>query len=171
MPLYLEGAEDIHSQVMPMVWADLYNFHRERVETHADMFGEDVLGRILLGKEIMGTDYAAALRHREHWNRTLDRALRAADVLLCPTTPVAAPLAEESADMVATTHRLTAFTFPFSWAGVPSISLPCGLTPNGLPIGVQITAKHWREGQLLKIGAVYQSTTDWHLQRAPLLGS
>ena len=170
VPLYLEGAENIHSRVMPMVWADLYNFHRERVETHPDMFGEDVLGRILLGKEITGADYAAALRHREHWNRTLGRALRAVDVLLCPTTPVAAPLAEESTDMVATTHRLTAFTFPFSWAGLPSISLPCGFTPNGLPVGVQITAKHWREGQLLKMGAAYQLITDWHLRRAPLLG-
>ena len=141
VPVHLEGAEKIHSRVMPMVWADLYNFHKERVENHADMFGEDVLGRILLGKDITGAGYAAALRHREHWNRTLDRALRAVDVLLCPTTPVPAPLAEESADMVATTHRLTAFTFPFSWAGVPGISLPCGFTPDGLPIGVQITAR------------------------------
>ena len=97
--------------------------------------------------------------------------MRAVDVLLCPTAPVPAPLAEESADMVATTHRLTAFTFPFSWAGVPGISLPCGFTPDGLPIGVQITARHWREGQLLRIGAAYQSATDWHIRRAPLLDS
>jgi aspartyl-tRNA(Asn)/glutamyl-tRNA(Gln) amidotransferase subunit A len=169
VPVHLEGADKIHGRVMPMVWADLYNFHKERVETHAEMFGEDVLGRILLGKDITGAAYAAALRHREHWNRTLDRALRAVDVLLCPTVPVPAPLAEESADMVATTHRLTAFTFPFSWAGVPGVSLPCGFTPDGLPVGVQITARQWQEGLLLRIGAVYQSVTDWHMRRAPLL--
>lgn len=169
VPIHLDGAETIHGRVMPMVWADLYHFHRERVETQAELFGEDVLGRILLGKDVTGADYADALRHREQWNRALDRCFRSVDVLLCPTTPVAAPLAKESADMVATTHRLTAFTFPFSWAGVPGISLPCGFTSDGLPVGVQITARKWQEGLLLRIGAAYQSATDWHTRRAPLL--
>jgi aspartyl-tRNA(Asn)/glutamyl-tRNA(Gln) amidotransferase subunit A len=169
IPVHLDGAETIHGRVMPMVWADLYAFHRERVENRPDMFGEDVLNRILLGRSVSGAGYAEAQRHREHWNRTVERCLRTVDVILTPTTPVTAPLIADSTDMLATTHRLTAFTFPFSWVGVPGLSVPCGFTGQGLPIGVQIHGRHWEEGLLFRTGIAFQKDTDWHLRHAPLI--
>ena len=168
-PIDLEGAETIQANVMPMVWADLYAFHRERVENQADMFGEDVLNRILLGKSVSGADYAEALQQRQTWNRRVERCLQAVAVILTPTTPVPAPRIADSKDMLATTHRLTSFTFPFSWVGVPGLSIPCGFTSDGLPIGVQIHGRHWGEGLLLRIGATFQRETDWHLRKPPLI--
>ena len=162
VPVRLDGAETVQRRVMPMVWADLYQFHKERVTSQADMYGEDVLGRILLGKDISGADYAEALRHREQWNRIMARTLREVDVILTPTSPVPAPLIDDSGDMVATTHRLTSFTFPFSWSGVPGLSVPCGFTPEGMPVGVQVHGRKWEEGLLLRIGTAYQRATDWH---------
>ncbi|MFQ5954491.1 MAG: amidase [Kiloniellales bacterium] len=168
--LRLEGAEEAHARVMPMVWADLYEFHRQRVEQHPGMFGQDVLDRILLGRSVSGADYAAALRWREHWNRVVERALRDLDAILTPTSPVPAPLISESTDMLATTHQLTRFTFPFSWVGVPGLSIPCGFTAEGLPIGMQLHGRRWTEGLLLRMGVAYQRRTDWHLRRPPLIG-
>lgn len=165
----LDGAEEAHGRVMPMVWADLYDYHRERVESRPEMFGDDVRHRILLGRDISGADYAAALRWREGWNRTVNRALRDVDAILTPTTPLPAPKIADAADMLATTHHLTRFTYPFSWVGVPGLAIPCGFTADRLPIGLQLHGRHWEEGLLFQIGAAYQRATDWHRQRPPIL--
>ena len=86
-------------------------------------------------------------------------------MILTPTTPVVAPLISEIEDMVSTTHNLTWFTFPFSWAGVPGISLPCGFNSDELPIGMQLHGRKWEEGLLFRIGVSYQSITDWHCKK------
>ena len=165
----LDGADSAQQDVMPMVWADAYEYHRERAEGAPELFGQDVLERILLGRDISGRDYAAALRARERWNRVIDRALQDVDVILTPTTPRAAPLIESSTDMLATTHHLTRFTYLFSWSGLPGLSIPCGFTAEGLPIGTLLNSRPYEEGALFRIGAVYQASTDWHHRKPPLL--
>ena len=167
----LEGAEYAQQSVMPMVWADAYEYHRERVESAPEKFGRDVLNRILLGRDIAGCDYAAALRARERWNRTVDRTLEQVDVILTPTTPITAPLVEESSDMLSTTHHLTRFTYLFSWAGLPGLSVPCGFTSAGMPIGMLLNGRPWEETLLFQIGHSYQNDTDWHSRRPPLLNA
>ena len=169
--IHLEGAEEAHGRMMPILWADLYAFHRERAESQPELFGEDVLARVLLGREVSGEDYAKAMRWRETWLRTIDRALSEVDAILTPTTPVPAPLIADAANMLATTHKLTRFTFPFSWVGVPGLAIPCGFTADGLPIGMQLHGRRWQEGLLLRIGAAYQAATDWHRRRPPLLNA
>ena len=165
----LEGADSAQQDVMPMVWADAYEYHRERAEGAPELFGQDVLDRILLGRDISGRDYAAALRARERWNRVIDRALQDVDVILTPTTPGAAPLVESSTDMLATTHHLTRFTYLFSWPGLPGLSIPCGFTAEGLPIGALLNSRPYEEGALFRIGSAYQASTDWHHRKPPLL--
>ena len=167
----LEGAEYAQQSVMPMVWADAYEYHRERVESAPEKFGRDVLDRILLGRDIAGCDYAAALRARERWNRTVDRTLEQVDVILTPTTPITAPLVEESSDMLSTTHHLTRFTYLFSWAGLPGLSVPCGFTSAGMPSGMLLNGRPWEETLLFQIGHSYQNDTDWHSRRPPLLNA
>ena len=165
----LEGADSAQQDVMPMVWADAYEYHRERVEDAPELFGQDVRDRILLGRDISGRDYAAALRARERWNRVVDRALQEVDVILSPTTPRVAPSIESSTDMLATTHHLTRFTYLFSWSGLPGLSIPCGFTANELPIGVLLNGRPYEEGVLFRIGSDYQANTDWHQRKPPLL--
>jgi len=165
----LEDAEQAQQSVMPMVWADAYEYHRDRAENTPECFGRDVLDRILLGREVSGRDYAAALRARESWNRTVDRVLEGVDVILTPTTPITAPLIQDSGDMLSTTHHLTRFTYLFSWSGLPGLSVPCGFTKTGLPIGMLLNGRPWEEKLLFRIGNCYQDNTDWHKRTAPLL--
>mgnify|MGYP003311668485 FL=1 len=152
-----------------MVWADAYEYHRDRAENTPECFGRDVLDRILLGREVSGRDYAAALRARESWNRTVDRVLEGVDVILTPTTPITAQLIQDSGDMLSTTHHLTRFTYLFSWSGLPGLSVPCGFTKTGLPIGMLLNGRPWEEKLLFRIGNCYQDNTDWHKRTAPLL--
>jgi Asp-tRNA(Asn)/Glu-tRNA(Gln) amidotransferase A subunit family amidase len=71
--------------------------------------------------------------------------------------------------MIATTAKLTRFTYPWSLAHMPAVSLPCGLADNGMPVGVQLGADQWQEGLLLRAGVAYQGATDWHRMRPPAL--
>ena len=165
----LEGAETIHAEVMPMVWADAYEYHRERIEAEPDRFGTDVHDRILLGRDVSGRDYAEALRHKARWDRVIDRVLHEVDIIVSPTAPVTAPSLVDSQNMLATTHHLTRFTFPFSWACLPGLSIPCGFSPEGLPIGLLLNGRPFEEGVLFRAGYAYQSATDWHQKAPPLV--
>jgi aspartyl-tRNA(Asn)/glutamyl-tRNA(Gln) amidotransferase subunit A len=83
--------------------------------------------------------------------------------LLTPTTPIAAPTIEGH-DAVEQAGRLTRFTAPFNLAGLPALSVPCGFTKEGLPIGIQIVARAWSDAKVLNAGYAYEQATDWHLQ-------
>ena len=170
-PVRLEAAETVHADVMPMVWADAYQYHRDRVEGEPERFGQDVRDRLRLGRDVSGRDYAEALRHKARWNRTVDRVFSEVDIILTPTSPVTAPSLIDSQNMLATTHHLTRFTFPFSWACLPGLSVPCGFSFEGLPIGMLLNGRPFEEGVLFRAGYAYQLETDWHCKTPPLLAS
>ena len=65
-------------------------------------------------------------------------------------------------------RMLTRFTSPFNLGGTPALSLPCGFTESGLPIGLQIVSKHWGEGKALQAGEAYEQVTDWHKKHPAL---
>jgi aspartyl-tRNA(Asn)/glutamyl-tRNA(Gln) amidotransferase subunit A len=79
--------------------------------------------------------------------------------------PTTAPLLKASGD---TYDRGRQFTLPFSWTGVPSISVPCGFDRNGLPIGMQIVGDEMKESLLLQVAAAYERVTEFHRMHPPL---
>jgi aspartyl-tRNA(Asn)/glutamyl-tRNA(Gln) amidotransferase subunit A len=80
---------------------------------------------------------------------------------------VVAPLISES-DTDAASALLTRNTAPFNLAGLPAISVPCGFSKAGLPIGMTLVGAAWQEALVLRAGHAYQRATDWHLRRPPL---
>jgi aspartyl-tRNA(Asn)/glutamyl-tRNA(Gln) amidotransferase subunit A len=163
----LPGAEDALEAANTVVRAEALAIHRERLEAAPDEYGEDVRRRLALGAGGRGTDYAAARQTGRIWRRTVESAFRRVDVVVSPATAIVAPIAA-AADMIETTLRLIRFTQGWSLAGVPVLALPCGFSADGLPIGLQLAARWWDERTLFRLGAAYQSATDWHL-RAPAL--
>jgi aspartyl-tRNA(Asn)/glutamyl-tRNA(Gln) amidotransferase subunit A len=83
---------------------------------------------------------------------------------LLPSTPIAAPLIEGN-DAVEQARRLTRFTAPFNLAGLPALSIPCGYTKSGLPIGLQIVSRAWNEAGVLEAARAYERETDWNAPR------
>ena len=81
--------------------------------------------------------------------------------MLTPATPIAAPTVEGH-DAVEQAGRLTRFTSPFNLTGLPALSVPCGFTENGLPIGLQIISRPWAESKVLNAGYAYEQSTEWH---------
>ena len=87
------------------------------------------------------------------------------DALLTPTLPTVAPALSASGDIY---DRGRQFMLPFSWVGVPSISVPCGFDGKGMPIGMQIVGDEMRESLLLRIAAAYEGATEFQRRRPPV---
>jgi aspartyl-tRNA(Asn)/glutamyl-tRNA(Gln) amidotransferase subunit A len=154
-----------------MTQADGAAFHRERFLDHPLGFGEDVRLRLQSGLAFTSSEYSLARRTQTEMRRRMelffcDAALPDSgyDVLLLPSTPIAAPLIEGN-DALEQARRLTRFTAPFNLTGLPAISLPCGFTANGLPIGLQIVAPALAEKKLLQAAQAYEQATDWHTKK------
>ncbi len=145
---------------------DAAAYHREHLRERAADIGADVLTRLRTGQTFTGVDYAQARRDREDLRREWSALLREHDIILSPTTVIPAP-ARDGQDAVAAAQRLTVNTLPFNLTGLPALSIPCGSTKAGLPIGLQLAAGAWRERFLLRVARAYERATPWH-ERLPL---
>ena len=161
----LPGAEQAFPQVCVQIYCDAANFHRQRLTEEPNAFSAPIYERMKRGLEISGVDYAASLRFKESWMRTVGEAFEGVDVILSPTTPVPALPLEDTPDLHELTGRAASLTYAGSLASIPGLSLPCGFTKDGLPAGVMLQAAWWNDPLLLQVGYAYQSVTDWHKKR------
>ena len=142
-----------------MTTADAAAFHRERVEQSPNDFGTDVLARLRRGAAFGATDYADARRRQTVLRRTFESWFAEHggpfDVVVLPTTPVTAPRIA-GLDAVAMAPVLTRLTAPFNFTGLPALSVPCGVSVAGLPIGLQIVGAPWAERRVLRAGYAYE---------------
>jgi aspartyl-tRNA(Asn)/glutamyl-tRNA(Gln) amidotransferase subunit A len=160
------GAEDAVETCSRVIWAEATAIHADRMEHNPDGFGDDVRKRLAFGHKVSGPEYAQCMESARRWRRTLEGVFESVDVILSPMNCVVAPLAD--AEMIETTKRLTRLTYGWSLAGLPAISIPCGLSADGLPIGLQLAAAPWRETELISVAATYQDRTSWHEALPPL---
>jgi aspartyl-tRNA(Asn)/glutamyl-tRNA(Gln) amidotransferase subunit A len=144
-----------------MMLADAYQFHQERLASEPATYGPDVRRRILAGKDVSGADYSAARSWAARWSSQVRAAFRDVDVLISPTVPRPAPRLEDFADTLTATAQLTHYSYAWTLADVPIISVPCGFV-DGLPVGMQVIADQYREDLLLRVAVNYQHATTWH---------
>ncbi|MBN2386847.1 MAG: amidase [Anaerolineales bacterium] len=156
---WLEAAARANGQ---MTQGDAAAVHRERLATRPREIGADVLRRLEAGAALSSTEYALARRTQVEMRHRLSAFFAEYEILLTPTVPVPAPLIE-GADSVQQAGQLTRFTAPFNLTGVPALSVPCGFTGRGLPIGLQIVGRMWSEAAVLRAGQAYeQAAALWH---------
>ncbi|PWB74859.1 MAG: Asp-tRNA(Asn)/Glu-tRNA(Gln) amidotransferase subunit GatA [Anaerolineales bacterium] len=144
-----------------MTQADGAAVHRERLEEHPDWFGEDIRRRLEDGAKTTSTEYILARRTQSEVRKRCELFFESYDLLLTPTTPIAAPTIEGH-DAVEQAGRLTRFTAPFNLTGLPALSVPSGFTKEGLPIGLQIVSRAWGDAKALNAGHAFEQATDWH---------
>jgi len=161
----LPGADETFEQTAVQIYCDAANFHRQRLEEEPDAFSGPIYERMSRGLKLTGVDYAASLRFKEAWKRTLARAFEDVDLILSPTSPVAPLPLEDSPDLHRLTARAASLTYAGSLGSIPGLSLPCGFTADGLPVGLMLQAAWWNDPLLLQAGVAYQAVTDWHERR------
>jgi aspartyl-tRNA(Asn)/glutamyl-tRNA(Gln) amidotransferase subunit A len=145
--------------------ADACEVHADALDNRRDAISRQVFERMSKGRALTAVDYARAERFREEWRRTLRGLFTQIDILLFPATPRPAPPIEDGAHLEDATRHATRFTYGGGLAGLPGLSLPCGLTSSGLPIGVLLEAAWFNEAALLRAGRAWQRATDWHERR------
>jgi aspartyl-tRNA(Asn)/glutamyl-tRNA(Gln) amidotransferase subunit A len=150
-----------------MTQADGAAFHRERLKEHPDWFGADVRQRLETGAAFTSSEYILARRTQAEVKRRCELLLNLYDVLVLPTTPISAPVIEGE-NAVERARQLTRFTSPFNLTGLPALTVPCGFTKDGLPIGLQFVSRAWNEAGVLRAGYAFQQATDWHTRKCPV---
>ena len=141
-------------------------------ETRRHGFGSEVTRRIMLGTFALSSGYYDAYYLKAQQARTLIRhdfaeVFKTVDALVTPTSPVVAFLIGEKAGDPVQMYLVDVTTLPVNVAGLPGLSVPCGLS-DGLPVGMQLIGPHLSEPTLLRIGHAYEQATEWHKQRPPL---
>ena len=160
----LHGTRAIVERTAEMLLAEAAAVHEQRLRESPEIFAADVLTRLRRGASVSGSQYARARQDQRRWTRAVQQALGEVDVLLAPSTPIAAPLLADS-DPLETTATLSAHLAIFSFARVPALAVPVGFS-SGLPLGMQLVGRHFEEWTLLRAAHAYQSVTDWHLRHA-----
>ena len=141
--------------------------------SRAEGFGTEVKRRIMLGTYALSSGYYDAYYLKAQKVRTLIRqdfrdAFAKADVLLTPVAPTPAfRIGEKTADPLQM-YLSDIFTIPVNLAGTCGMSLPCGFSDKGLPIGLQLIGKPFDETAILKAGHAFEQATEWHEKKAPL---
>ena len=151
-----------------MIFSDACAFHAERLRQTPEKFSKPVHDRMTAGLKFTAVDYANAMRAREVWKNDLARLFGTIDILLSPTLPTLVPPIQEDKSLLESTRDATRNTYAGAFGQLPGLSVPCGFSGDGLPIGLQLEATWWDEPLLLRVGHAYQQITNWHLRRPSL---
>ena len=164
-------------------------FVEELPPERRELFSERYRDSVIRGLETTASSYLRSLQYTQRIHTALERAMEGFDALIVPTTPMLAPsvesvevgaarAAEAAAEAKARgdppppaggpTANIGRYTSPFNRSGQPAITIPCGFSSNGLPIGIMIVGSHFAEATVLRVSHAYQQATEWHLRRPPL---
>jgi aspartyl-tRNA(Asn)/glutamyl-tRNA(Gln) amidotransferase subunit A len=174
-----EGAEIVHLELQPPTMntyrtiqtpeASLAHMERGWLPEHLDAYTERTRSRLLHGQTIPAIDYLRAQQERRAFSGNLRASMQGIHALVLPTLPIPAIRIDQAdTDIVIdgvtenATLALLRLTMPYNLAGLPAISLPCGFSAGGLPIGLQVAGKPFEESMILRIAHAYQQLTDWH---------
>jgi aspartyl-tRNA(Asn)/glutamyl-tRNA(Gln) amidotransferase subunit A len=159
---YLKETEHAGNQI---AWAEATHYHQQAgwYPLHSADYGEDVRSRLEMGEKVSALEYLRALDLRDKFIAGFHLALleNEVDALVTPTTPIAAPLIDEETISIAgkdhpTRALLLRLNRPANLGGLPAISVPCGLTPSGLPAGLQFLAALNAESLLLDLASRFE---------------
>jgi aspartyl-tRNA(Asn)/glutamyl-tRNA(Gln) amidotransferase subunit A len=154
--------------------AEAYAYHAKFVSRSPELYQPETLRRIRSGEEISADEFEKRRRELKQIRSSIHKAFEKVDALLAPTAPVPAPAIDElkrNPELLRPCELLLLRnTRPVNVWGLPAISIPCGFTSAGLPVGLQIIGPHWREDRVLQLAHAYEQATQWHRHNPKLAG-
>jgi aspartyl-tRNA(Asn)/glutamyl-tRNA(Gln) amidotransferase subunit A len=154
-----------------VIRAEAYAYHAGYIARDPDLYFPETLAKLRSGADIDSPSYIRARRDLDRLRRSTLNVFSSVDLLVTPTTPL---LATRALDYPSTFEGAVALdasilrnTRPFNMYGLPTISIPCGLSSSGLPIGLQVSGPPWEEQRVLALAQAFQQATDWHTRRPP----
>ena len=165
----MAGAEAMAGIPLSGIWsavvgAEAISFHQSLLDKTAQLSGPEISARIASGAKIGRSAYEHAQQQLAQLRQAVDAVFASVDILVTPTSPVPACAIDTEPSLEAMRN-----TMPLSVYGLPTISIPCGFTSDGMPVGLQITGPRRGEAFLFGAAATYEQATEWHRHR-PNLG-
>ena len=149
--------------------AESFAYHADNVKRTSELYQPETLRRIRSGENISAAEYIQRRRELDEERRHATGFFSDVDLLITPTIPIPSPaigeLKKDAAALRPAELTLLRNTRPFNVWGLPTISVPCGFTSSGLPIGLQIAGPQWREDLVLRMAHSYEQATEWHGRR------
>lgn len=172
VPVKLAEIEAANRASLPIALAEAYQYHRQAgfFPARAAEYSEDVRSRLERGAGITAADYLDAREVITRATREFRECAQQVDAVIAPTVPVGAPRIGQERVTIAGVEEdvrgaLLRMCRPANLWGAPAISIPCGATPEGLPIGLQLIGFEGREAALLQLAEMYEAATEWHERR------
>lgn len=158
--------EEVPDMQSATISSEAYFIHKEHFERESSSYGWDVRQRLEDSKKTLGYRYVEAQEFRKRMSLKLDNLFGDVDVLVMPTTPLTATdtgqvKAHIRAQEVNIRAHLTRYTNPWNLTGFPALTIPCGLSPDGLPVGLQIVGPRFSEQKLLSVGVQFEEVLTW----------
>ena len=164
------GMEDVDLPPVPetpLAFPEVYEYHADLIDEKRELYQALTLDRILQGAGFPATDYVQAKIQLKLARNAISRVFERVDLLVTPTV-VQLPIAIEEARIRTGPAVNIRNTIPFNLYGIPSISIPCGFSQEGLPIGLQISGPSLGELDVLALAHAYEQATNWHAAIPPL---
>ncbi len=170
-PLATDGTyASIMNPAVTIILAEIYEYHKDYILKNPELYQTSTLKRIRAGADATTPAYVQARRELEQIRHSVAHVFHDVDLVITPTSPVP-PF--KIADLMdpdwAKELQMLHNTRPFNVLGLPTISVPCGFTTEGLPIGMQISGAPGAEASVLRLAHAYEQATEWH-NRRPNLG-
>ena len=141
--------------VHPAFQREIADVHRSVFARHRDRYGANVHTKIRLALDVSDDEDATARAARERYRERFDKALAGLDLVVAPTLPIVPPPA--NVDELEARSAMTRLTFPLNVVGAPALALPCGRSPEGLPVSVQLIARPGDDALVLAAGALLEA--------------
>jgi aspartyl-tRNA(Asn)/glutamyl-tRNA(Gln) amidotransferase subunit A len=172
----LPHVDEALDPAMKMEYAEAARFHEAAgfLPARAKEYGKPLRTRLRTGAKMLAVDYLKAQELRGVVRADFEAAFREVDAILTPTVPVPAPLLG-SATVRVNSHAepirsaLIGMNPAANFTGLPAISVPCGFTPEGLPVGMQLIGRAFEEKALLRLAYAYERATEWYLRQPKTL--
>ncbi len=159
------------TSTVTMGGAETYAYHAQWFTKTPNLYQWPLRRRLEQHAKTPAIDYVQGRLELARLRREIGDVFREIDLLITPTVKIPPRMIEEAlkrTESAATLPPELSSTGPFNFYGLPTISIPCGFTKNGLPIGLQISGPHWTETRVLALAAAYEQATEWHKRRPPL---
>ena len=147
-----------------LIDAEAYAFHAPHLEATPELYDPRTRQAVLAGRGIPAAESARLREELARHRASIHRAFERVDLMVMPTLPEPAMAIRDADEPFAQ----SACTFAFSIAGLPAISLPCGFSRSGLPIGLHISGPPFAEPRVLALAQAYEHATEWHRHRPPI---
>src|SRR6516165_9525333 len=169
VPVSIPGLDGVLDCMLAIAMSEAASYHQQAMRATPELFSDETRLLLEAGELMPATTYINAQRSRLAIKNAFKLAMKDIDVLVTPTQPTTALKIGQTTSRIGSREEtvfgvLARFCAPFNISGLPAISVPCGFSPEGMPIGLQIIGKPFDEPAVLRIADAFERNTPWHLQ-------